>query len=490
MATDTRRKPTETEKLTLLAELKNEFARKDLQEFAKRIDPRKATEYSARHIGMICEALEALERGEITRLFITAPPRHWKSSTATEKFPTWYLARNPKHSVVITAHAAWLARQFSVSVRSNILKNPIFQELFPAVKISDESSRADDWMLQGAFRSSLRAIGVGGGLTGTGANLIAIDDPIADDEQAYSPRARETVWQWYRETLRDRLEPGGKIVLTMSRWHQQDLAGRLIKESEAGSGEKWTELRLPATDETWSFALWPERWPIEELKKSKQGVGNRAFTARFLGTPRQTEGNILDSTKLVMINEDELPEMVKVVRPWDLAFSKTVGSDWVAGVKMGLDRDGNRYIMHLKRNQGRWPETKPKIIETAQREGPSVIVGIESNGTQLGYFQDIKDDKRMMCHVVESNRPEGSKEMRASIWGSRLEDGIIKCVRGPWNQELFDEMDYFPAGEHDDCVDAVSAGWKMLATNTSSAKSVSVERSSRVAGAGRRSPLM
>jgi predicted phage terminase large subunit-like protein len=131
---------------------------------------------------------------------------------------------------------------------------------------------------------------------------------------------------------------------------------------------------------------------------------------------------------------------------------------------MGMDRTGNRYILHINRIQGRWTQSAPAIMAQADKDGPQCTVAIEANGTQLGYAQEMKE--RLPQRIVMEDKPEGNKEMRASIWGSRLEDGIIFCVRGEWNQEFFDEMDYFPNGEHDDMVDAVSGGWKILGEST------------------------
>jgi predicted phage terminase large subunit-like protein len=170
--------------------------------------------------------------------------------------------------------------------------------------------------------------------------------------------------------------------------------------------------------------------------------------------------------------------MVAIVRAWDLAFSDKESADFLAGCKMGIDRAGNRYILHLIRVKGRWTEGKLKIIETALSDGSNVTCSIESNGTQLGYFYDIQADTRMRSRRVVSDKPQGDKEMRASMWGSRLCDRIVKCVRGPWNQMLFDQMDYFPsAGEHDDLVDSVSAGWAQLGdAQNAPAESVHVDR--------------
>jgi predicted phage terminase large subunit-like protein len=463
--------PTATAKLTAseraaaLAWARRELAKQDFTEFCARIDPMSAHVYRLPHLRKMAEALEGVERGETPRLFITAPPRHWKSSCVSEKFPLYFLARNPEKSVGIFSHGQTLPIQFSKSVRGNIEFNPRFKELFPEIKLKEGSESVSNWSLRTAFRSSLRSFGVGAGPTGEGFDLIIIDDPIADAAEAYSPTVLASIWTWYQETLRDRLNPGGVIVLVMSRWHEDDLAGKLLKASKEGDGEPWVELKLPAIAEENDVlgravgeALWPDKWPLSALEAVKKGQGSRAFAARFQGSPRALEGNILDSRKLKMIEPDKVPPMDQIVRAWDLAFSERQGADYVAGAKIGVDRPGNRYILNLKRIHGRWTSSKPQIIDTAEADGVAVIVSIEANGTQLGYFQDIEVDPRMANRTVVADKPEGTKEMRASVWGSRLDDGIIYCVRAPWNEWLFEQMDAFPNTDHDDGVDAISAG--------------------------------
>jgi predicted phage terminase large subunit-like protein len=201
---------------------------------------------------------------------------------------------------------------------------------------------------------------------------------------------------------------------------------------------------------------------LEELAKLKKGVGSRAWAARFQGEPKPDEGTVLNSAKLVMVEPENVPEMVRTVRRWDLAFSDKSAADWCAGAKLGKAKNGDVYILHMRRVKGKWPQSKPIIIETAQQDGQQCSVYIEANGTQLGYYDDIKAHPTMRNRAVYPDVPEGNKEMRASLWGTRLDDGIIHCVRGEWNGELFDEMDYFPNGDNDDMVDAISGGWDKL----------------------------
>lgn len=446
-----------------LAWARMELAKQDIIQFSCYTDPTQTANYNARHLRQIADRLEDVDAGRCLRLHITAPPRHWKSSLAVEKFIAYYLGRHPDRTVAIFSHAQNKALEFSRTIRGVIATNDKYRELFPGTCMSPVIASAGEWALAGAFRSTMVAMSVGSSPTGRGFQLILIDDPIADVQTAYSKNERDKIWSWYREVLRDRLEPGGAIVLIMSRWHGDDLAGRLIKESDAGTGEKWDVLHLKALDAQQN-ALWEERWPKAALLETKQAQGARAFAARFQGEPRLDEGNMLNSALLRMIDQEDVPAMVAIVRYWDLAFSDVQGSDYVAGVKMGADRQGNRYILHVKRIQGRWTNSAPVIMRFADTDGVECQQIIEANGTQLGYAQEMKE--RIPGRTILEGRPEGNKEMRAAIWGTRLEDGIIFCVRGPWNVELFDCMDFFPNGEHDDIVDGVSGAWAGLNTPT------------------------
>lgn len=472
-------------------EAQRELARRDLISFSQYIDSPARMQYGAPHLRLIADKLEALERGDFDRLFITCPPRHWKSSLCSEKFPLKYIGEHQTESVIIASHAESLSLKFSRTVRNNILANERYGELYPDVTIFEGSSSVHDWAVAGAYRSTLRAIGTGGSPVGGGANLIIIDDPVANFKQISSPTQREAILDWYLNDLRDRLEPNGKILLIMSRWHEADLAGLLMKMSKSGDGEPWETLHLPALADPMPAtkdkpaipdplgrakgeALWPERWPVEILNKIKLGQGSRAFASKFQGSPRPDDGNILDSRKLIMVDADEVPKRFqRTIRHWDLAFSDSQGADYVAGVKMGMTTDGRRYILHIKRIHGRWTRSKPIIRDIAIEDSHGVEVSIEANGTQLGYYQEMAADPKMSNRVVLKYEPEGNKEMRASMWGSRLDDnnvearqGVIYCVRGEWNSELFDEMDYFPNGENDDVVDGVSGAWSQLGEQT------------------------
>jgi hypothetical protein len=213
----------------------------------------------------MAERLEAVERGEIKRLMIFSPPRHGKSELVSRRFPAWYLGRNPDRQVISASYGADLAADFGRDVR-NIVASPEFTVLFGGVGLAEDSGAKHRWHTNRG--GSYVAAGVGTAITGRGADILNIDDPTKDREAAESVLVREATWGWYTSTAYTRLMPGGAVILTMTRWHQDDLAGRLLAEQESG-GDRWEILSLPALDDDGS-ALWPERYDVDALQRHCQ----------------------------------------------------------------------------------------------------------------------------------------------------------------------------------------------------------------------------
>ena len=456
------------ERAALLDWAKKELARKNIIEFARYINPN--YQASAAHI-KLAAALEKVERGECNRLIVNFPRRHGKSLLVSQIFPCWLFGRNPRLKIAQCGYAESLTTLHSRQAR-DLLIGRKYHELFPHIqhRPNSEGQRhilapmqtAHEWGTQQG--GSYYAVGVGGGLAGRGYSIGIIDDPLRGRAEASSKLQRDRVWDWFRGVFypaqdSDKIRKNAAIIIVMTRWHQDDLAARVQQIDEDEKSEHWDVLSLPAINEK-GEALWPERWSIEKLNQIKHVIGSQEFSAQYQQTPKAMEGTALDSTKLKMINAEDLPEMVATVRRWDLAFSDKDGADFTAGVKMGRSADGRYFILHVKRIKGRWTQASPMIVAIADSDGADCACLIEANGTQLGYADEMK--QRIPNRIVEPDKPEGNKEMRAAMWGTRLADGIIYCVRADWNQELFDEMDVFPNGTHDDMVDGVSGAWKRL----------------------------
>ncbi len=433
-------------------------ARAGLIRFSQEIDPTAKDWYNATHLKQIAGLLEQVERGELKRLIISVPPRHWKSSLASEKFPAWYLGRNPKNAIILASYALDLSVRFSRSIRDTIVSNPRFGSLFP-IRLRKDSSRADDWALDTATRSSLRAVGVGGGITGHGANLVIVDDPIADYEAAQSETQRNNLWEWYRQVLRTRLEPNGAIVLIQTRWHEDDLAGRLIQAEKDEGGERWHVVNIPAQDEQGNY-LWLARYSAEEYQNIRASVGDYAWRSLYQGEPAQPAGNLIKRDWFEYVQQ--LPIGAKWrVRAWDVAFTEKQTQkhdpDYTASVKAVVANDV-LYLGEPRLFRKSIEDTATEIV-TAKMSELDVRYGVGSVAIRATLIASMT----AAGFGFEEFSEKGTKLQRATGWINRASTGAVKLVgdRKEW-AEFVAQWWAFPSGTHDDAVDAVSGVACML----------------------------
>jgi len=414
----------------------------------------------AQHLELLCSKLEQIDKGELKRLIVTMPPRHGKSETATKKGPAWLLGRDPQREIIISTYGADLAYDFSRIARETMREYG--PEIF-GVELSKESSSVGRWELKG-YRGGLTAAGVGGPITGRGAHIGIIDDPYKNEEEAYSPAYRDKVWNWYQTTFRTRLAPNGAIILIQTRWHEDDLAGRLVAEMEEG-GEKWDVLNLPAVAEeddpigrNPGEPLWPERYPIEELEAIKSSIGTRWFAALYQGSPRPQEGTMFNREWFKVV--DEAPaEVNNKVRYWDLAATEArPGKDpaFTAGAKVG-EKNGVYYIYDIRRTQSRPAGVEALLQQTAKLDGRGVLIWIEQEPGSSG-VNTIDHYQRQVLRgfAVRGDKVTGPKELRAEPLSAAAEAGNVYLVKGPWVEDFLNEAEIFPAGKFKDQVDCVA----------------------------------
>ena len=247
----------------------------------------------APHVERIIEKLEAVERGDILRLMIFLPPRHGKSLVSSTNFPAWYLGRHPDHHVIFASYGQGLSDDFGRSVR-NLLADPLHQAIFQDCRLSDDSMAAHRFSTTqgGAYF----AVGRGGPITGRGAHLLIIDDPLKDYEEACSETIRRSLHEWFRSVAYTRLMPGGRIVLIQTRWHEDDLAGRLLREQKGG--ERWEVLSMPAIAETDDAfrkegePLWPEKYSLPRLEQIRAAIGSGAWASLYQQRPSAATGAV------------------------------------------------------------------------------------------------------------------------------------------------------------------------------------------------------
>lgn len=413
---------------------------------------------TSEHLARVAAHLTALNDGAIRRLIVTLPPRHGKSELCSIRFPAWLLGRNPDNRYVIASYGQDLATRFSREVRA-VVREEMYQRIFPDVVLAEDSKSVNAWDIAN-HRGGLRAVGVGGALTGYGATGILIDDPVKSRAEADSDLYRENVWQWYRSVVYTRLEPGGWIALIMTRWHEDDLAGRILRQVELDPlADRWTVLHLPAISDT-NEALWPERYNLEQLRTIEANVGPREWEALYQGRPRAAEGALFKQHWFRV--EDRAPTNLRWCRFWDLAASTRTSADYTASAACAISAEGVLYVRDIIHGRWEWPDARRIIMETARGE-PGVEVGIETVGFQLAAVQDLLREPALRSTAIRGIDIDKDKIARALPWAARAELGKLVLISGPWVQPFISECLSFPVGAHDDRVDAVSGAMMMLA---------------------------
>ena len=408
----------------------------------------------APHHRRIIAELGALASGATDRLMLLLPPGSAKSTYASLLFPPWYLAANPTHHVIAASHTAGLAQHFGRGVRGLITEHA--SRLGYAL---DPTSRA-------AHRFAIStggtyyATSVRGPVTGRRADLLLIDDPIKSTLEADSPQVRDRLWDWYRSDLLTRLRPGGRIVLIMTRWHPDDLGGRLL----AGS-ERWHTLRLPALAEAndplgrlEGAPLWPEWEDADALHRKRLALGDRAFAALFQQSPTTPGGRLFRPDRIRLIDD---PEDGPSVRAWDLAASTRGNPDWTVGLRL-IRTAAGFHIADVVRLQGDPHQVEAAILRTAERDGRAVPISLPQDPGQAGRHQVAWLTARLAGHRVVATTETGSKEIRASPVASQANAGNLTLARAAWNGPFLEELQDFPAGAKDDQVDALSRAFAHL----------------------------
>lgn len=418
------------------------------------------------HQQYLYKYLDRVTSGDIKRLMIFIPPRHTKSETVTVRYPVWRLERTPNMRIIIGAYNQTLANKFSRKARR------IAAEQIP---MSISRAAVEEWETK--LGGGLRAIGVGGGITGQGGDLIVIDDPVKSREEAESFTYREKVWEWYKDDLYTRLEPNGAIVLIMTRWHEDDLAGRLMAEMQSG-GESWDIVSLPALAEDGDplgrkegEALCPERYDEAALQNIKMVLGDRSFNALYQQRPSAREGNMFKLSNLPVTNKEGVAyvvpkdEGIKRIRYWDLGGSDSNKADYSVGVRMSV-REGIFYVEDVKRGQWSPRERNEQIKATAEsdRDDFGHITTWIEKVPGLG-VEVIDNIVRFMAGFgVKTEMAKADKVTRADPFADQCEAGNVRVIKADWNKAYRDELTGFPNGKNDDQVDASSGAFSKLAS--------------------------
>ena len=401
---------------------------------------------AAPHHRLIVDALEAVERGEIKRLMVCMPPRHGKSELASRRFPAWFIGRNPTRQIIAASYNADLATDFGREVR-NIVNSPEFKALFPEVTLSQDSQAANRWHTSAG--GIYVAAGVGTAVTGRGADVLLIDDPFKDRQEADSELQRKRVWDWFVSTAYTRLMPGGAIVVINTRWHDDDLSGRLL----AQASEDWKLLSLPAL--TAGEALWPEWYPVERLEQIRSTIGDREWSALYQQNPAPDEG---DYFKRDWFGEyDQAPKSLNVFAASDYAVTDG-GGDYTEHGVIGVDWSGDWYVLDWWRGQttaDEWIDRKCDLIKRHKPQRWFGEAGVIRKAIEP-YLKRRMEERHAYCWI-EWLPSISDKPTRARSFQALASMGKVKLPKNaPWKADLLSQLLRFPAGKHDDGVDVLS----------------------------------
>jgi predicted phage terminase large subunit-like protein len=433
----------------------------------------------APHQRLLLGELEAICSGTIDRLMVLMPPGSAKSTYTSILFPVWWFSKHPVSSIIAVSHTASLGIHFGRQVRNLIAEHGsrLGYGLMP------DNRAAGRW--QTTRRGEYFVAGIRGPITGRRADLALIDDPIKSWAEVGNVRLRDGLWNWYRSELLTRLKPGGRIILVMTRWHEDDIAGRLQSQELA----QWRVLRLPAFAEAddplgrrTDAPLWPEWESASQLERKRTSGGERVWRSMYQQSPRPTEGGLFRSDRIEILDEPPPSEAGRVVRAWDLAATAADGSndpDWTVGVKLQSQPHGRYVVLDIIRMRGSPNDVVQAVLSAAKLDGRVVAIGLpedpgQAGKTQLAYFAKVLGSYR-----ISSSRETGSKMTRAMPVASQIEARNFAIVRGNWNHAFLEELRDYPGGRKDDQVDALSRAFSVLTDADAPVRQVSIAHFAR-----------
>lgn len=426
--------------------------------FIKFVEKVWPTFISGAHHRRMAEAFERVATGKCKRLIINMPPRHTKSEFASYLLPAWFLGKFPHKKVIQASNTGELAVGFGRKVR-NLVDTETYHDIFPDLSLSTDSKAAGRWNTSKG--GDYFAIGVGGTVTGKGADLLIIDDPHSEQEAAMAatnPDIYDKVEEWYTSGPRQRLQPGGAIVIVMTRWAQRDLTGQVLKSAAQRGGDEWEVIEFPAILPSGN-PLWPQFWSLQELEALREELPNAKWQAQYQQNPVGNESAIVKRDWWQWWEEDDPPQCEFILQTWDTAFEKHQRADFSAGTTWGVfsnPKDGNRpniILLNTYKKRVEWVELKRDVLEEYRQYEPDGIL-IEKKATGAPLIYELR---AMGIPVQEYTPSKGQDKIaRLNSVSDIIASGKVWVPRTRWAEELVDEIAAFPAGEHDDLVDATT----------------------------------
>jgi predicted phage terminase large subunit-like protein len=412
---------------------------------------------SGKHHQIMADAFERVASGDLKRLIINMPPRHTKSEFASFLLPSWFLGKFPEKKIIQTAHTAELAVGFGRKVR-NLVSSEQYSKVFDT-KLSSDSKAAGRWNTDKG--GDYFAIGVGGAVTGKGADLLIIDDPHSEQEAKQgNPAIFDNVYEWYTSGPRQRLQPGGAIIIVMTRWSKRDLTGQILKSSDKTGVDDWEIIEFPAILPS-GTPLWPGFWSKTELEALKAELPVSKWEAQYQQNPTSEEGAIIKRDQWQIWPHEDPPDCSYVIQSWDTAFEKSNRSDFSACTTWGIfshpDKHGNLkqniILLNAFKERMEFPELKKAALEMWIEWKPdTLIVEKKAAGAPLIY-----EMRKMGIPLSEYTPGKGNDKIaRVNSISDLFASGIVWCPEKRWADEVMEEMASFPNGDHDDLVDSSS----------------------------------
>lgn len=449
------------------------LARKYLIPFVLRHDPNYLVGWFHKDLAARLERfVRQVEAGESPRLLLQVPPRAGKSRLTSVEFPAWVLGKHPEWEIIAASYAVSLPVEFSRSIRDR-LRDEMYKVTFTGTELSADSQSAESWRT--TKKGGFLAAGVGGPLTGRGCHILVVDDPHKNMEESESAAMRESVWRWFTSTAYTRLAPGGGALVIQTRWHLDDLSGRLEREMREEGGEKWEIVRYPAIatqDERWrkaGEALHPERYPVEALRRIEKAVGPRVWNALYQQNPVADEGAYFQADWFRLY--DQPPELMTVFNAWDLAIGQKQTNDWTVGVKAGLDTNGNLYVLDVVRGRFDSAQIADQILDMWVSSPGTQECGIEEGQIKhaIGPYLERRVQERRVFdfHSVPMKTGRQDKPARArTLQGLMQRSMVFFPANAPWMDKVKEEMLSFPLGQHDDICDAMAHCANLMVAET------------------------
>ena len=406
------------------------------------------------HHKIIADKLEGIATGELKRLIVNMPPRHTKSEFASYLFPAWMIGRKPKMKIIQATHTTELAVSFGRKVK-NLLERDDYKEIFPDANLSADSKASGRWDTKAG--GMYYAVGVGSNLAGRGGDLIVIDDPHSE-QTAMSNSGFEDAWEWYTGGPRQRLQPGGAIVLVQTRWSQKDMTGQLIKSmAKDPLADQWEVIQLPAIMPSGS-ACWPEYWSLPDLESVKASIPPSKWNAQYQQNPTGEDNAIIPRSWWKRWKKKNVPDLKYVIQSYDTAFTKRETSDYSAITTWGVfspEEGGPPGLILLDSKKGRWdfPELKGIALEEYEYWDPDTVI-VEAKASGLPLTHELRNTGIPVVNFTPSKGND--KVSRVHSVSPLFEAGMVWAPEETFADEMIEEVAAFPNGEYDDLVDSMT----------------------------------